>query len=126
MAPDEVADLRIFWVNGNSGVADHRLGPGRTNHEICRGIIWVIDDIGQGIADRIHEAASFPVELLVELGSVERNNLAILASLSAGPFKRARMVPCLDLKVGNCRLENGVPIDEALVLVDQARPIKIE
>ena len=113
-APDQALELLVLGMHGDARVAEHRLGAGRRD-----------GDHGAVVAlERIIEIIKVPVRVLVEdLG--ERCCVERLFA-TALPFEGAAAFDLLHLQVGDRRVELRVPIDEALVLIDEPRAIELD
>ena len=118
MAPDQVFQLFILGMHGDRRIAEHGLGTRRRHLNIGRGIIDVVGLALNRIVEIVQVAVGGAIQNLAERDGVERFLVA------ARPFVGTLAFDLLDLDVGDRRLQLRIPVDEALVAIDQ--PLAIE
>ncbi len=97
--PDDWRVTLIRWMNRDSAVAEHRLGPGRGDGDI--------------VARLAEGDVSVLVLLDIFIGLAARERVLEVPHL-------ALHLDLLDLEIGDRGLEMRVPVDEALAAIDQA------
>lgn len=125
---DEVLVLRLLVrrVHGHRRIAEHGLGARGGDRDVGRRIVRIVGRAFERVVEIVHVPRRLFHEQLGETLVVESNRVALLVLVAAGPLERARFLGRLDLEVGDDTLELRVPVDEALVLVDQALIVKID
>ena len=115
---DQMLEARVVRMDGDRGVAEHRLRPRGGDGHALAGLFAV------GVDDRIVEVVEMAVRILGEdlgeRGGVERR------AVRARPFEGALGLDLHDLEIRDRGLELGVPVDEPLVLVDEPLAIELD
>jgi len=118
---DEIAIALVLGVHRHTGVAEHRFRPRRRHDDESFRVVF------QWIAEVEHVPARVLVEHLVQGLEIERNGFTrLLVLLAVRPLERSRRFDLHDFQVRDRCLEFWIPVDESLVLVDQARLIKLD
>ena len=102
-------------VHGHGRVTEHGLGP-RRRHDDEAGRV-----VAERIAEVVHVARRIARQRLAQGLDVER-----LLGIAVGPGEGAALFQRIDLEVGDRRLQLRVPVDQPLVLVDQAAPMQLD
>ena len=116
MLADQMLIARIVRMHRDRGVAQHRLRPRGGDGQPFAGLFAL------GVHHRVFEVVKVPVGVFgQDLG--ERRRVERRAVVTR-PLERALRLDRHDLQVRDRGLELGIPVDEALVLVDE--PLAIE
>ena len=110
---DQLFVTRVVGMHGNRRVAEHRLGPRGGDDDEARGIAL----------QRVPEVIEMPVGIAGE-HLPQRVCVEGFVGIARRPTEGPLGVDHLDFEVGERRLELRVPVDEALVLVDQVPPVR--
>ncbi len=113
--PTRASIALILGMHGDAGVAQHGLWPRGGDDDVLRRIVL------QRVAEIIEVAVGIAVEDLRQRLGVERllGITVMLLPRLRRTHERAALLDLNDLEVGDRGLELGVPIDEALILVDE-------
>ncbi len=115
---DQMAVALIVGMDGHRGVAEHRLGPRGGDHHPLAGFLAV--RVHHRIFEIIEMAVWIPGQDLGQRRRVERRLVV------ARPFEGALALDLDDLEVGDRGLELRVPVDQALVLVDEPLAMELD
>ncbi len=110
----------VRGVHGHGRVAQHGLGPRRRDNDMIR--LVALHFLGQRVFEIIQVAVRVALHQFRKGGGVERFLVLVLF----GPSEGAAFLDRDDFKVGDRGLQLRVPVDKALVLVDQAGLVKLD